>query len=78
MKMKWLLSTVLLLICIAIAVWILSGSTDIWPALIVVVGVVVAANFAVQWGGSKARDNQQAMNDLLSRNRSKPPTPNDE
>lgn len=75
--MKWLLSTVLLLMCIAIAVWILSGSAEIWPALIVIVGMVAAANFAVRWGGSKARHNQQAMNDLLSRNKSKPHNPND-
>lgn len=67
MRSKWIVATTLLIVCLAVGVWILSGSTEIIPAVLLVVGMAIAAQFAVRWGGSKARENEQAMQDLLSK-----------
>ena len=75
MKSKWLLATVLLVACLAVGVLILSGSTDSLPAVLVVVGTAVAAHYAVRWGSSKARKNEEAMQELLSKKARKGPTP---
>ncbi|MEV7574529.1 hypothetical protein AB0P28_15670 [Pseudarthrobacter sp. NPDC089323] len=67
MKPKVIIATVLLVACMAVAVWIASGSGDLLAGIITVVGVVVGAHFAVRWGSSRARENEKNMQELISK-----------
>ncbi|OAE01259.1 hypothetical protein [Arthrobacter sp. OY3WO11] len=77
MKMKVIVATALFLACLAVAVWILSGSGDLLAGIIMVVGIAVGAHFAVRWGGSRAQENEKNMQELLSKRKPRDPDPDE-
>ena len=74
MKLKVVAAIAIFLACLAVAVWILSGSGDLLTGIIVVVGTAIAAHFAVRWGSNRAQENEKNMQELLLKR--KPRNPN--
>ena len=71
MKTKTIFATAVLVACMAAAVWIASGSGGLGAGVLMVVGVAAATHFAVRWGGSRARENERHMQELISKKKPK-------
>lgn len=63
-----------LLVAVGIAVWIMTGfSGDILAAVVMALGVALAATWGVRWGSAQARETEEYRQDLIAR-RKKPET----